>query len=56
MSTYVQPKGTSVSTGGSDKGGHYYFQDVELSPATLKDYSLHARFDTKAYPQLGTKP
>lgn len=41
MSTYTIP--TSQS-----------FQDVDITPATLKDGSLAQRFNTKRYPRLGT--
>jgi hypothetical protein len=50
---YTIPQGSSASTGAGDKGGHQFFQNVEISPATLKDGSLVYRLNPKLYPQLG---
>jgi hypothetical protein len=38
--TYTQPAG-------------YYFQDAEISPATVADGTLVQRFDTKRFPRVG---
>lgn len=48
MATYVQTDGTS--------DGLKWFMDIELTPARLKSGAIFTRLDTKAYPQLGTKP
>ena len=64
--TVTNPTGTSVAgagdkftysasysqTGGS-KAGNRYFQDVEISPATVKDGTLAQRFDPVQYPSVG---
>jgi hypothetical protein len=47
VSTFVTPAG--------DEYGRKYFQDVEISPATLKDGSLVQRFDVVMYPGNGRK-
>lgn len=47
MSHYTQPAGTSA--------GNKYFQDVEISPATVKDGTLVQRFDTVKYPAKGVQ-
>lgn len=44
MGTYTQSPGSSL---------HKYFEDVEISPVTVKDGSLKQRFDTHLYPKKG---
>lgn len=45
MGTYTQ------TDGGAD--GTQFFQDVEISPATVADGSLRTRLDQTRYPELG---
>ena len=45
LRTYTQTAGAADGTS--------YFEDVVISPATLHDGTLQARFNTLVYPQLG---
>jgi hypothetical protein len=60
MATYTQPDGTSEPASpprppygvGTDHGGHWWFQDVEIAPFNL-DGTLQERLDTVKYPAVG---